>query len=197
MTQEIEIEFKNLLTKQQYEQLLQAFHINTNTIHRQINHYFDTPTQTLKNLQSEILRIRQISHYYECTLKEKNAEHAHLETTDELTAEQAQKMLNGKGFYAQEVAKRLALHNVPLEQLDVFGSLTTDRVEIPYKEGLLVFDHSYYLQCDDYEVEYETNDAIKGKAIFEEFLQLYGIQKQATAKKIARFMKALQTQKSL
>ncbi|MEK5230860.1 CYTH domain-containing protein [Lysinibacillus sp. FSL K6-0232] len=196
MTQEIEIEFKNLLTKQQYEQLLQAFHINTNTIHRQINHYFDTPTQTLKNLQSG-LRIRQISHYYECTLKEKNAEHAHLETTDELTAEQAQKMLNGKGFYAQEVAKRLALHNVPLEQLDVFGSLTTDRVEIPYKEGLLVFDHSYYLQCDDYEVEYETNDAIKGKAIFEEFLQLYGIQKQATAKKIARFMKALQTQKSL
>lgn len=196
MTQEIEIEFKNLLTKQQYEQLLQAFHINTNTIHRQINHYFDTPTQTLKNLQSGS-RIRQISHYYECTLKEKNAEHAHLETTDELTAEQAQKMLNGKGFYAQEVAKRLALHNVPLEQLDVFGSLTTDRVEIPYKEGLLVFDHSYYLQCDDYEVEYETNDAIKGKAIFEEFLQLYGIQKQATAKKIARFMKALQTQKSL
>ena len=55
-------------------------------------------------------------------------------------------MLDGKGFYAQEVAKRLALHHIPLEQLHVFGSLTTDRVEIPYKEGLLVFDHSFYLQ---------------------------------------------------
>ncbi|KOY82427.1 CYTH domain-containing protein [Lysinibacillus macroides] len=196
MAQEIEIEFKNLLTKQQYEQLLQAFHIHTDVIHRQTNHYFDTPTQAIRNLQSG-LRIRQINHYYECTLKEKNAEHIHLETTDELTAEQAKKMLKGEGFYAQEVAKRLALHNVPLEQLYVFGSLTTDRVEIPYREGLLVFDHSYYLQCDDYEVEYETNDAIKGKTIFDNFLQQYGIQKHNTNKKIARFMKALQAQKSL
>jgi len=191
MTQEIEIEFKNLLTKQQYEQLLQDFHINKNAIHRQTNHYFDTPTQAIRNLQSG-LRIRQIGDYYECTLKEKNAEHAHLETTDELTAAQAQKMLEGEGFYAQEVAKKLAIHNILLEQLQVFGSLTTDRVEIPYKEGLLVFDHSYYLQCDDYEVEYEAKDAIKGNAIFDDFLQQYGITKKATDKKIARFMKALQ-----
>ncbi|MFF6014823.1 CYTH domain-containing protein [Lysinibacillus fusiformis] len=195
MTQEIEIEFKNLLTKHQYEQLLQDFHIRKNAIHRQTNHYFDTPTHAIRKLQSG-LRIRQIGEYYECTLKEKNAEHAHLETTDQLTADQAQKMLEGEGFFAQEVAKKLALHGIPLDQLRVFGSLTTDRVEIPYKEGLLVFDHSYYLQCDDYEVEYEAKDAIKGKAIFDEFLQQYGISKQETDKKIARFMKALQQQNS-
>ena len=168
MTQEIEIEFKNLLTKQQYEQLLQEFHISQNAIHRQTNHYFDTPNQAIRKLQSG-LRIRQIGNYYECTLKEKNAEHAHLETTDKITAIEAQQMLDGKGFYAQEVAKRLALHHIPLEQLHVFGSLTTDRVEIPYKEGLLVFDHSFYLQCDDYEVEYEAKDAIKGNIIFDSF----------------------------
>ncbi|WP_336638116.1 CYTH domain-containing protein [Lysinibacillus fusiformis] len=195
MTQEIEIEFKNLLTKHQYEQLLQDFHIGNNAIHRQTNHYFDTPTHAIRKLQSG-LRIRQIGEYYECTLKETNAEHAHLETTDQLTADQAQKMLEGEGFFAQEVAKKLALHGIPLDQLRVFGSLTTDRVEIPYKEGLLVFDHSYYLQCDDYEVEYEAKDAIKGKAIFDEFLQQYGIPKQETDKKIARFMKALQQQNS-
>ncbi|WP_155592030.1 CYTH domain-containing protein [Lysinibacillus cavernae] len=195
MTQEIEIEFKNLLTKQQYEQLLQDFHISQNAIHRQTNHYFDTPTQAIRKLQSG-LRIRQIGDYYECTLKEKNAEHAHLETTDQLTVAQAQKMLDGEGFYAQEVAKRLAIHSIPLEQLRVFGSLTTDRAEIPYKEGLLVFDHSYYLQCDDYEVEYESKDAIKGNTIFDEFLHQYGIKKQETDKKIARFMKVLQAQNS-
>lgn len=195
MTQEIEIEFKNLLTKHQYEQLLQDFHIRKNAIHRQTNHYFDTPTHAIRKLQSG-LRIRQIGENYECTLKEKNAEHAHLETTAQLTAAQAQKMLESEGFFAEEVAKKLAIHNIPLDQLRVFGSLTTDRVEIPYKEGLLVFDHSYYLQCDDYEVEYEAKDAIKGKAIFDEFLQQYGIPKQETDKKIARFMKALQQQNS-
>ncbi|OXS77108.1 CYTH domain-containing protein [Lysinibacillus sp. KCTC 33748] len=194
MAQQIEIEFKNLLTKEQYEYLLQEFNISENAIHRQTNHYFDTPSQAIRKRQSG-LRIRQIDKYFECTLKEKNAEHAHLETTDELTAEQAEKMLANEDFYAQEVAKRLALFNIPLEKLEVFGSLTTDRVEIPYKDGLLVFDHSFYLQCDDYEVEYESKDAIKGNATFDEFLQQYGIEKRATDKKIARFMKALQMNK--
>ncbi|UZN00933.1 hypothetical protein OL548_10215 [Lysinibacillus sp. MHQ-1] len=52
----------------------------------------------MRKLQSG-LRIRQIGEYYECTLKEKNTEHAHLETTDQLTAAQAQKMLKGEGFF--------------------------------------------------------------------------------------------------
>lgn len=194
MAQQLEIEFKNVLTKQQYEQLLLDFNIQKNAIHRQVNHYFDTPTNALRKLQSG-LRIRIIDDYYECTLKEKSSKHAHLETTDELTDDHAKKMLAGQGFYAPEVAKRLTLHHIPLEQLAVFGSLTTDRVEIPYKEGLLVFDHSFYLQCDDYEVEYESKDEIKGNAIFDEFLQQYGIKKQIADKKIARFMKALQTSK--
>ncbi|MFJ7950868.1 CYTH domain-containing protein [Lysinibacillus sp. NPDC096418] len=194
MTQQLEIEFKNLLTKQQYDRLLQKFQIPKDAIHRQTNHYFDTPENSLKNLRSG-LRIRQIGSYFECTLKEKSAEHAHLETTDEITDEQAKVMLQGKGFFATEVAKRLDLHNIPIDKLAVFGSLTTDRVEIPYKEGLLVFDHSYYLQCDDYEVEYESNDVKKGNIIFDEFLHEYGIEKQKTDKKIARFMTALQAKK--
>lgn len=190
MAQELEIEFKNLLTKQQYEHLLQAFDIPENAIHRQTNHYFDTPSQAIRKRQSG-LRIRQIGNYFECTLKEKNAKHTYLETTDELTAEQAKKMLVGEGFYAQEVAKRLALFNIPLKNLAVFGSLTTDRVEIPYRDGLLVFDHSFYLQCDDYEVEYESKDAIKGNAIFDEFLQQYGIEKRATDKKNRTFHESI------
>lgn len=194
MAQQLEIEFKNLLTKQQYEQLLRKFQIPKDAIQRQTNHYFDTPTKSLRNVKSG-LRIRQIRSYYECTLKEKSSEHTHLETTDELTAEQAEQMLQGKGFFAAEVAKRLSFHNIPLNELTVFGSLTTDRVEIPYKDGLLVFDHSYYLQCDDYEVEYESNDVKKGNIIFDEFLQQFGIEKQKTDKKIARFMKALQGKK--
>ena len=194
MSQQLEIEFKNLLTKQQYENLLQTFQIPNDAIQTQTNHYFDTPTSALKNIMSG-LRIRQIRNYYECTLKEKSAEHTHLETTDQLTAEQAEQMLHGKGFFAPEVAKRLSFHNIPLNELALFGSLTTDRVEIPYKDGLLVFDHSYYLQCDDYEVEYETNDAKKGNEIFDEFLRQHTIKKQKTDKKIARFMKALQAKK--
>ena len=194
MTQHIEIEFKNMLTKIQYEQLLQAFSIEVDQIIRQVNHYFDTPTDHLKSVQSA-LRIREFGETIECTLKEKTSEHQHLETTDELTRENADQMLAGKTIPAGTVLERLALFDIPLNELKCYGTLTTDRVEIPYKGGLLVFDHSFYLHSDDYEVEYETNDETIGQTIFSSFLAQYAIEPQPAQKKIVRFMLALNNQK--
>lgn len=194
MTQHIEIEFKNILTKTQYEQLLQAFSIQPEQIIRQVNHYFDTPAHHLKQIRSA-LRIREFEKSIELTLKEKASEHQHLETTDELTREKADQMLAGEAIPAGAVRERLTLFNIPLNELTCFGSLTTDRVEIPYKGGLLVFDHSFYLHSDDYEVEYETNDETIGQKIFSSFLAQYAIEPQPAQKKIVRFMMALNNQK--
>lgn len=190
MSQELEIEFKNVLTKEQYESLLKEFQISKDMIIRQTNHYFDTPTFSLKSLSSG-LRIRETYEQIVCTLKEKTSANIHLETTDILTAEQAKQMLAGEGFFAQTVKDKLIQLQIPLEELHVFGSLTTDRVEIPYKGGTIVFDHSFYLQCEDYEVEYEASNETLGKEIFEQFLTEHHITKQVADKKIARFMSAL------
>ncbi|MEL4024177.1 CYTH domain-containing protein [Lysinibacillus endophyticus] len=190
MSQELEIEFKNTLTKEQYENLLISFQIPNEKIIRQTNHYFDTPNFSLKELSSG-LRIRETSNKIVCTLKEKKSTNIHLETTDELTREQADLMLAGEAFLAPRVKEKLLELNIPIDKLRVFGTLTTDRVEIPYKGGILVFDHSFYLQCDDYEVEYETSNENEGKVIFLEFLQQHSITRQVADKKIARFMKAL------
>ncbi|WP_347835513.1 CYTH domain-containing protein [Gracilibacillus sp. JCM 18860] len=46
MSQEIEIEFKNLLTSQEYRKLDPLFHSVTPIV--QINHYFETPDFALK-----------------------------------------------------------------------------------------------------------------------------------------------------
>lgn len=194
MTQHIEIEFKNMLTKTQYEQLLQTFSIQPEQIIRQVNHYFDTPAHHLKSIRSA-LRIREFEKSIEMTLKEKASEHQHLETTDELTREKADQILAGEAIPAGAVRERLTLFNIPLNELTCFGSLTTDRVEIPYKGGLLVFDHSFYLHNDDYEVEYETNDETIGQTIFSSFLAQYAIEPQPAQKKIVRFMMALNNQK--
>ncbi len=190
MSQELEIEFKNTLTKEQYENLLISFQIPNEKIIRQTNHYFDTPNFSLKELSSG-LRIRETSNKIVCTLKEKKSTNIHLETTDELTREQADLMLAGEAFLAPRVKEKLLELNIPIDKLRVFGTLTTDRVEIAYKGGILVFDHSFYLQCDDYEVEYETSNENEGKVIFLEFLQQHSITRQVADKKIARFMKAL------
>ncbi|MEG0386314.1 MAG: CYTH domain-containing protein [Solibacillus sp.] len=194
MSQQIEIEFKNLLTKEQYERLLFAFSVETAQIERQINHYFDTPEQHLKKLFSG-LRIRMVDQNIECTLKEKTAEHQHLETTEQLSTKQAEQMLEGQSLHAPSIIERLQDLQVPIHELQRFGTLTTDRVELPYEGGILVFDHSFYLHCEDYEVEYETNDEVFGKNVFSRFLLKYDINPQPTPKKIARFMTALQQQK--
>jgi len=191
MSQEIEIEFKNMLTKEQYESLLQHFHVQPEQIKHQVNHYFDTETWHLKQLMSG-LRIRQIGNHFECTLKEKTTDNAHLETTDLLTQEQAEQILNGAPFNTQSVVKRLEALHIPINQLKLFGSLATNQVEINYKSSKLFFDHSIYMQQNDYEVEYEAVDETTGQIIFNEFLATHQIQKNNAPKKIARFMKALQ-----
>ena len=194
MSQHIEIEFKNMLTKAQYDQMLRDFAVAPEQIIRQVNHYFDTPEQHLKTIKSA-LRIREFEQTIECTLKEKSSEHQHLETTDLLTREQADQMLAGNGIEAPHVKERLALFDIPLNDLQRYGTLTTDRVELPYEGGLLVFDHSFYLHCDDYEVEYETNNETFGNNVFQQFLAEFDIKPQQTPKKIARFMMALKQQK--
>jgi uncharacterized protein YjbK len=191
MTQEIEIEFKNMLTKAQYEALLQHFHIQPKQIKYQVNHYFDTESWHLKQLMSG-LRIRQIGDHFECTLKEKTTANAHLETTDSLTKEQAEQLLNGASFSTPSVSQRLKALNIPIDELKLIGSLATNRVELNYKGGILVFDHSIYMEQNDYEVEYEAIDEATGQIIFNEFLATHQIEQNSAQKKIARFMNALQ-----
>ena len=188
---EIEIEFKNTLTKEQFEQLLTFYNIEPALIKRQVNYYFDTDTWTLKNKKSA-LRVRQIGEYNECTIKEATSSNTSLETTDILNEEQAENVIKHLNFPQGNVQSRLNELHISTSSLVLFGKLTTDRVEIPYKGGILVFDHSFYLQQDDYEVEYETNDERKGLSIFEDFLNQHHIPKQDAPKKIARFMNALQ-----
>lgn len=190
MSQEIEIEFKNMLTKEQYFHLLNHFQITESMIKRQQNVYFDTPGEHLKHLWAG-LRLRKKENRTVCTLKVKSSENVYLETTEEVEAKQAELMIEGKGFFAPQVEKRLAEMQVHIKDLQVVAAITTDRAEVPYEGGTLVFDHSYYLKCEDYEVEYETNNEALGEKIFDEFLKEHNIDRIFADKKIARYMKAL------
>lgn len=56
--QNIEIEFKNMLTKEEYELLLTHFQVGKEDLFEQENHYFDTSDFALKANHSA-LRIRK------------------------------------------------------------------------------------------------------------------------------------------
>lgn len=188
MVKELEIEFKNLLTKEEYTKLLDYYNYSPDDAFSQVNHYFDTENFELKNHKSA-LRIRQKEDQYECTLK-KPAPIGKLEITDALSPQQAESMLKLQSFDAPEVEVELKALGIDWNSLKLIGTLATNRIEFEIPGGLLVLDHSTYLEHEDFEVEFEVADADEGKKQFEAMLQEHEIPVRKTLKKIARFMQA-------
>lgn len=189
MTQHVEIEFKNSLTKIEYTKLLSHLNLAEDTFYIQENYYFDTKEWKLKNLHSA-LRIRFFSDSAELTLKtplEKNL----LETTDDLSLKQGRFFLDTQTIKSNgRVAKQLADLKINLEDLFLFGSLVTKRHEKKVGQGLIVLDESTYGNNKDYELEIETNSREKGEVFFNEFLQFHSIKKRPTKNKISRMMES-------
>jgi uncharacterized protein YjbK len=185
MAQEIEIEFKNLVTEDEFTRLISHFHIKDEDFSSQDNHYIDTSDYQLKRLQSA-LRIRERNGTYTLTLKTPLEEDL-LETNQRLTKEESESLLHQGAFPEGEVKDVLDSLQIPTGSLHYFGTLTTSRAEIDYKEGLLVFDKSSYLQMVDYELEYEVKERKSGEAIFLNLLEELNIPLRETDNKIKRF----------
>lgn len=185
MTQELEIEYKNLLTKDEYDQIMSAFSIKEDHIISQENHYFDTANFSLKSNHSA-LRIREKNGAYTLTLKQP-ATVGLLETHQKLSVEDAKAMLSGGKLVEGQIKQIISNLTINPDEIEYFGSLTTNRVEFEYQNGLLVLDTSFYLNQIDYEVEYEVTDEKEGKLVFIEFLKSFNIPIRQTANKIQRF----------
>ncbi|OIK11159.1 CYTH domain-containing protein [Bacillus sp. MUM 116] len=185
MFQNIEIEFKNMLMKEEYDFLLKKFNIAEKSIITQENHYFDTLDFALKNKHSA-LRIRQKGKQYEMTLKQP-ADVGLLETTQKITEKEAALAIQESKLPGGAIKDLLSKINIVFSEMRYFGSLVTKRAELEYKGGLLVLDHSLYLNKEDFELEYEVENDQIGKQNFEVLLNKYAIPHRKTENKIQRF----------
>ncbi|MGF6951458.1 uncharacterized protein YjbK [Neobacillus sp. B4I6] len=185
MTQNIEIEFKNMLTRLEYEGLLKYFKIDKSQIFSQENHYFDTPEFALKGKDSA-LRIRKKGGAYEMTLKQP-ASVGLLETNQIIGEEEASTAIHHGRLPTGIIQRLIEDYQISFSTIKYFGSLITERVEFNYKQGLLVLDHSIYLSEEDYELEYEVENYQVGEKIFLEFLKQFKIPTRKTENKIRRF----------
>jgi uncharacterized protein YjbK len=185
MKQELEIEFKNLLTKEEFETLKEAFNLSEDKFFYQENHYFDTQQFSLKE-KGAALRIRVKNGKYTLTLKQPHKEGL-LETHQLLTEKESRLLFEGKTTISGDIANLLKTLDTEPEEIQYFGTLSTYRAQFDYKGGILVLDHSHYLQTDDYEIEYETTDFALGKQVFEELLRSFHIPIRKTENKIKRF----------
>lgn len=189
MSQEIEIEFKNLLTEAEFNRLLNVLPFPKNA-RQQINYYFETNNRHLKQSQTA-LRIRKINNEYRLTIKEPHPEGL-LETHDMLTKQEAHQWLNGSPTQTTNVFKRLQANQIDLNDLNYYGQLTTDRWMYETESGaIVVLDYSVYNGHVDYELEVESPTRELGTKVFKYILNNYEIVKKSTPNKIERFFSTL------
>ena len=185
MSQNIEIEFKNMLTQEEYDRFLKEFNIEQGQIFSQDNFYFDTPEFSLKRVGAA-LRIREKNGAYEMTLKQPAIEGL-LETNESLSNEEASMALNHNCLPYARISQLIEKLGVPFSRITYFGTLTTNRVEFPYRNGLLVLDHSIYLNNEDFELEFEVKNYQAGQIVFREILTQFNVPERKTENKIKRF----------
>ncbi|RSK26497.1 CYTH domain-containing protein [Bacillus sp. HMF5848] len=184
MKQEIEYECKNLVSEEDFIKLMRKFSITQDNFVTQQNYYFDTEQYDIKNLGAA-LRIRKKQDTYTLTLKQPLKEGI-LETHQNLTLDQAHAMLTKQEMVNGDIATILKDLGVSIESIKLFGDLTTSRAEIEYRGGILTFDHSSYLDTEDYELEYEVQDLQEGEEIFSSLLDELNIPRTKTENKIKR-----------
>ncbi|MGX7420169.1 CYTH domain-containing protein [Carnobacterium gallinarum] len=189
MSEQLEIEFKNMLTKAEYIQLLDYFQAHESSFFTQTNSYFDTPTWTLKKLGAG-LRIRLLPHSAELTLKTPFQDGL-LETTDSLSLHEGQQLIANKTIKLNgAVAEKLVELGVTPQELNLLGTLTTKRFEKETKDGLFVLDESQYEGITDYELEFEVKNHASGKLVFDNFLTTQQLSIRPAKNKIARMIEA-------
>ncbi|MEI5906542.1 CYTH domain-containing protein [Bacillus spongiae] len=185
MSQEIEIEFKNMLTKDEFNRLKHHFSIKENQFSIQVNDYFDTPTFALKQLGCA-LRIRKKNQKTVLTLKQP-LQVGLLETHQPISNLDREHFIQSGHLPDGEVKEALLLLSSTIKKLVHFGDLQTNRAEFNYKGGLLVLDHSTYLNTQDFELEYEVQNPETGSENFLSLLDELNIPIRKSDNKIKRF----------
>ncbi|PAD38229.1 CYTH domain-containing protein [Terribacillus sp. 7520-G] len=190
MPQEIEIEFKNLLTEAEFKKLYHALEMESAPVIQQVNHYFETKDFQLKQ-QGSALRIREKNGRFQSTLKQPQGDGL-LETHDDLTEEQAKAWLQGQITLGPDISKQLKEMDISAAELNYGGSLETIRREKSYNDTTIVLDKSIYGDTVDYELELEASSYKHGENVFQTLLDAHGIGKRKTPNKIQRFYDSLQ-----
>lgn len=191
LSQEIEIEFKNLISEFEYTKLLKHYSIYHHTpVYEQVNHYFDTKGMTLQHKQSA-LRVRYKKQQFVLTLKQPHdvgllETHQTLSEQEFNTLKQNGTIKDGPVYHQLESLLETPVHQLKLQYL---GKLTTERTEIVLADGLLVLDKSYYFDCVDYEMEFECTEETAGRKAFQSLIDFWGLRWVEPPNKIERFYK--------
>lgn len=189
MTTAKEIEFKTMLTSEEFQRVKAYYQLTDETLKKQTNYYFDTLDQRLKKRHWG-LRIRIYPDYAEQTLKVPASTGGLWEMTDTLSLTEAQALTQHSRLKAGgQIAAKLTSVGIKLEELCLLASLTTARWEFKVPAGLLALDESWYGRGHDYELELEVANHKEGQKQFEQLLVELNLTFRPGDNKITRAIK--------
>ena len=182
-----QVEFRTLLSKEEYTRLVAKFK-KISKFDVQTNHYFDTSTFSLKALDAS-LRVRELANLLELNLRRKKGyniqDFRQTITREEFNAAKEEGILP-QGQVHNEIESLLGER-----KLENFMSISTKRICFRYNKGVIFIDETTYLNITDYELDYEAETLHEGKKEFIQLVKDFQIRYRKTEKKIKRAYDAL------
>ena len=173
MSNNIEIEAKVILSRQDYKKVFDTLKTKITDTHTQTNFYIDSQDRVLKK-NDIALRIREYNRTYVLTCKTPLSEGL-LEKNQELSEKVALEMINLNRFPSGGIQDFLELLDIDVSNLEVLASLTTRRNELSIDSSKISLDENTYGNKVDYEIEVEDSAMKLAEDRIEEILKPLGI----------------------
>lgn len=190
MEEALEIEFKNMLTREEYQKLCQHFQLDKDQTWIQENYYFDTDDLALKK-KGSAFRIRIRQDQAEITLKSPKGQDL-LESNQDLDLGKAEEIIRQQSFplsQSREWQDKFQSLGIDAESLNLLTGFKTRRFEKETKDGLIVLDHTLFGDSgdsEDFELEFEVAQRQAGQVAFQELLAKHQIPVRPADNKIGR-----------
>lgn len=185
---EIEKEFKNLLTKEQYTSLVEEYKDVFTKDVTQTNSYYDYNGLLQEHKMALRIRIVEGKENGEITLKIPQSSLEVLEFTEVLPVDTLNQYNNDKQFtLPPSIQKALEKEGILLQTVMQTALLTTHRLEGALSENeWLVLDESHYNGKVDFEMEMEVRSLELGEPVFLGILAKHNIERHQAESKIKR-----------
>ena len=185
---EIEKEFKNLLTKEQYDSLVEEYKDVFMKDVTQTNSYYDYKGLLQEHKMALRIRIVEGKETGEITLKIPQSSLEVLEFTEVLPVDLLNQFNNDKQFsLPPSIQKALEKEGILLQTVMQTALLTTHRLEGALSENeWLVLDESHYNGKVDFEMEMEVRSLKLGEQVFLGILAKHNIERRQAESKIKR-----------
>lgn len=185
---EIEKEYKNLLTKAQYEAIADDYQSVFKKDVTQTNSYYDYEGLLQQHKMALRIRIVEGKETGEITLKIPQSSLEVLEYTEVLPVDILNAYNHDKQFaLPTSLQETLENKGITLQTVNQTALLTTHRLEGALSENeWLVLDESHYNGKVDYEMEMEVRSLELGEPVFLGILEKYKIERRQAESKIKR-----------